>query len=128
VTATLGAAVALAIFGLGAWQVAFDEPYRARVAALDAIPPGPLLAIDAAAWRYVADRTALVTPADGPDTAACVAARYGARSVVLEAAHFSAYASLYEGGTPAWLGPPIDRGGIRIYPVRRDIGCSLTTR
>lgn len=125
VIGTLGAAAALAIFGLGAWQVAFDEPYRARAAALDAIPPGPLLAIDAAAWRYIADRTALVTPADGPDSAACVAARYGVRSVVLEAAHFSAYNALYDGATVPWLGPPTDRGGIRVYPVRADVVCRV---
>ena len=62
-----------------------------------------------------------MTPADGPDAAACVAARYGAKSVVLEATHFSAYEPLYRGDLPPWLAAPIERGSIRIYPIRGDI-------
>jgi hypothetical protein len=96
-----------------------------RVDAVDAIPPGPFLAIDGAAWRWIADRPVLVTPADGPNVAACVASRYGANSVVLEEAHFSAYDALYRGDLVPWLGPPIERGAIRIYPVRGQILCAV---
>src|SRR5207253_899339 len=44
---------------------------REREAALDAIPPGPFLAIDAAAWRWSSGRTVAVTPADGIAYAGC---------------------------------------------------------
>jgi hypothetical protein len=125
--ATIAAAIALATVGLTTWDTTFNDGYRARVAALDAIPAGPFLAIDGAAWRWIADRPVFVTPADGLDAAACVAARYGATSVVLEAAHFSAYDGLYQGDSAPWLAPPMERGGVRIYAVRGaiDIGCSF---
>jgi hypothetical protein len=121
VSGTIGAALALALVGLSTWDAAFNTGHRMRLEAVDAIPAGPLLAIDGAAWRWIADRPALVTPADGLDLAACVVARYGAKSVVLEAAHFSAYDGLYRGDSVPWLAPPIERGTIRIYPVRGDI-------
>ncbi len=125
-TATLFAAAALALFSLATWDTAFNTPYRSRLAALDAIPSGPFLAIDAAAWRWISDRAVLVTPSDGPDsTTACVASLYGAQSVVLEPAHFSKYDALYNGGSVPWLGPPIDRDGIRIYPFLRNIFCAV---
>jgi hypothetical protein len=126
VTGTLLAAAGLAVFGLSTWDAAFNPPYRARVAALDAIPPGPFLAIDAAAWRWIADRPVLVTPADGPETAACVAQFYGANSVVLEPAHFSAYAASYRDGTGPALGQAVERGGIKIYPLTRNILCAFS--
>src|SRR5438105_1874322 len=44
---------------------------RSREAALDAIPPGPFMAIDAAAWRWIAGRPVVVTPSDGIAYAAC---------------------------------------------------------
>ncbi|OLC10425.1 MAG: hypothetical protein AUH39_01930 [Chloroflexi bacterium 13_1_40CM_67_9] len=124
---TLAAAVALATVALSVWDMTFNGGYRARVAALEAIPSGPFLAIDGAAWRWIADRPVFVTPADGLDAAACVAARYAAKSVVLEATHFSAYEPLYRGDLPPWLAPPVERGGVRIYAVRGDIdiGCSF---
>jgi hypothetical protein len=125
-TAAFGAAAALAVFGLALWDGAYNDGYRTRAAAVEAIPPGPLLAIDGAAWRWIAGRTAIVTPSDGPAAAACVAERYGVRSVVLEAAHFSSYDALYRGLSVDWLGPPIDRGGIRIYPVRAPIDCAVS--
>jgi hypothetical protein len=126
-SATIGAAIALAAVGLATWDTTFNDGYRARVAALDAIPAGPFLAIDGAAWRWIGDRPVFVTPADGLDLAACVAARYGAKSVVLEAAHFSAYDGLYRGDSVPWLAPPVERGTVRIYAVRGDIdiGCSF---
>jgi hypothetical protein len=125
VSGTLVAALALAFIGLTTWDGVFNSGYRVRLEAVDAIPAGPFLAIDGAAWRWIADRPALVTPADGVELAGCVAARYGAKSVVLEAAHFSAYDGLYRGDPVPWLAPPIERGTIRIYAVRGDIGCSI---
>jgi hypothetical protein len=125
VTGTLAAACALALFGLATWGSSFNPPYKARSAALDAIPPGPFLAIDAAAWRWIADRPVLVTPADGPDMAGCVAARYGAESIVLEPAHFSAYDELYRGAGAAWLEPPVERDGIRVYAIRGQLHCAV---
>jgi hypothetical protein len=120
---TLGAVTVLAVFGLTNWDTSFNEPYRARVAALDAIPPGPFLAIDAAAWRWISDRSVLISPADGPETAACVAIRYRAQSLVLEPAHFSAYQSLYDGTGSPWFGQRAERGGIRVYSLNGNPGC-----
>lgn len=122
VTGTLMASSALAIFGLAQWDAAFNVPYRARVAALDAIPPGPFLAIDAAAWRWIADRPVFVTPADGPGAAACVAQRYSASSVVLERAHFSAYDALYrEGGL--FFREVADREGVKVFGLTARVLC-----
>lgn len=128
VTGTMFAALALALVGLSSWDAAFNTGSRTRHEVVDAIPAGPLLAIDGAAWRWIADRPAMVTPADGIDMAACVVARYGAKSVVLEAAHFSAYDGLYRGDLVPWLGPPIERGTIRIYPVRADVEVPCVVR
>lgn len=126
VNGTLAASLALALVGLVTWDGIYNVGYRARVEALDAIPAGPFLALDGAAWRWIADRPALITPADGAEVAACVAARYGAKSVVLEASHFSAYDRLYRGETlPSWLDAPVERGTIRIYAVRGDGFCLL---
>jgi hypothetical protein len=122
---TLGAATVLAVFGLTSWDASFNEGYRARVAALDMIPPGPFLAVDAAAWRWISDRIVLVAPADGPEAAACVAIRYRAQSLVLEPAHFSAYQSLYDGVASPWFGQRAERGGIRVYSIDGDPGCLL---
>ena len=120
---TVGAAAALAVFGLSSWDASFNVGYRARVAALDAIPPGPFLAIDAAAWRWISDRSVLISPADGLDAAACVAVRYRAQTLVLEPAHFSAYQSLYDGNTSSWFGHLADSGGIHIYSLSGSPGC-----
>jgi hypothetical protein len=120
---TVGAAAALAVFGLSSWDASFNVGYRARVAALDAIPPGPFLAIDAAAWRWISGRSVLLAPADGAEVAACVAIRYGAQTLVLEPAHFSAYQSLYDGNTSSWFGHLADSGGIHIYSLSGSPGC-----
>jgi hypothetical protein len=122
---TLGAVLVLAVFGLTNWDASFNEPYRARVAALDLIPPGPFLAIDAAAWRWISDRSVLISPADGPETAACVAIHYRVQSLVLEPAHFSAYQSLYDGSGSPWFGQRAERGGIRVYSLNGNPGCPL---
>jgi hypothetical protein len=120
---TLGAVLVLAVFGLTNWDASFNEPYRARVAALDLIPPGPFLAIDAAAWRWISDRSVLITPADGPERAACVAIAYRVQSLVLEPAHFSAYQSLYDGAGSPWFGLRAEREGIRVYSLNGNPGC-----
>src|SRR5207247_4466046 len=107
---TLVAVTLLALVGLMNWDTSFNVPYRARVAALDVIPPGPFLAIDAAAWRWISDRSVLISPSDGPETAACVAIHYRVQTLVLEPAHFSAYQSLYEGTGSPWFGQRAERG------------------
>src|SRR5439155_568106 len=56
VAGTLGASSILALFALALWGSTYNASYKARSAALDAIPPGPFLAIDAAALRWIADR------------------------------------------------------------------------
>ncbi|HEV8536714.1 MAG TPA: hypothetical protein VGR87_13500 [Candidatus Limnocylindria bacterium] len=123
--AALAGCLAMSIAALVQFDATYGATERARRAALDAVPAGPFLAIDASAWRWIADRPVVVTPADGLEAAACAVGSYGARAVVLEPAHFSAYDQLYQGsaGVP-WLGPPIDRGGIRIYPVRGEVVCT----
>ena len=120
---TLGAVTILAVFGLTNWDTSFNEGYRARVAALELIPPGPFLAIDAAAWRWISDRSVLIAPADGPETAACVAIAYRAKSLVLEPAHFSAYQSLYDGTGSPWFGQRAESGAIRVYSLVGNPGC-----
>jgi hypothetical protein len=126
VLASLGGSLLLATAALAQFDASFGATERARRAAVPDIPDGPFLAIDASAWRWIADRPVVVTPADGLDAAACAVARYGARSVVLEAAHFSAYDELYRGTAGVgWLGAPIDRDGIRIYPLRGQVACSV---
>ncbi|HZP97667.1 MAG TPA: hypothetical protein VFC31_15215 [Candidatus Limnocylindria bacterium] len=117
-----GAVVLVAIVSVTSvaqWDASFNGGTRARASALDAIPAGPFLAIDAAAWRWISGRRVAVTPADGLARAACVAAAIDARSIVLEAAHFSRYDALYRGGArPAWLDAPVVRGATRVYPIR----------
>ena len=111
-----GAMVLAVIMSVGAvveWGATFNPGVRVRVAALDAIPPGPFMAIDAAAWRSIAGRPVIVTPAE-PDvmrsSVVCgIAKRYGARSLVLEAAHFRGYDAIYDDvARPLWLGPADD--------------------
>jgi len=121
---TLVAVTLLGLVGLMNWDTSFNVPYRARVAALDVIPPGPFLAIDAAAWRWISDRSVLVSPADGPQTAACVAIRYQARSLVLESAHFSAYQSLYDGSGSSLFDEIAESGPIRVYSLVGDPVCT----
>ena len=82
---------------LSQWDATFNGVYRDRVASLASIPPGPFMAIDAAAWRWISGRTVLVTPSEGAAAASCVAAAYGASTIVLEPAHFAAYDALYRG-------------------------------
>ncbi|MDQ2951826.1 MAG: hypothetical protein M3R54_06145 [Chloroflexota bacterium] len=118
---TWGALLIVAVLSAGAlvqWDASFNTPARARAGALDSIPDGPFLAIDAAAWRWLSGRSVIVTPADGLPAATCVVRNYQARSIVLEEVHFSQYDFLYRGESrPDWLGAPIVRGTIKIFPV-----------
>jgi hypothetical protein len=124
VTGALALAAALSVGAVVQWGATFTGTARARVAALDAIPPGPFMTIDAAAWRSLSGRSVIVTPADGEPEFGCAAALYGARSVVLESAHFSAYDRIYrDAERPSWLGPPVVRDTIKIFPVVGDLRC-----
>jgi hypothetical protein len=126
VTGMLTLAVVLSGGALVQWDASFNDLARARAATLDAIPPGPFMAIDAAAWRAISGRSVIVTPADGLAEFGCAAAIYGARSLVLEAAHFRGYDAIYTGAErPPWLGPPVIRDTIKIFPFVSDFGCSF---
>jgi hypothetical protein len=125
-TGALALAVALSAGSIVQWDATFNTATRVRVAALDAIPPGPFMAIDAAAWRSISGRAVIVTPADGDVLFLCAAALYGARSLVLESAHFRAYDALYTGADrPSWLGTPVIQDTIKIFPFVGDFGCSI---
>lgn len=126
-----GTVVLVAVTSAGAlaqWDASFNGGAAARIAALDAIPAGSFLAIDAAAWRWISGREVLVTPADGLDMAACFVSvpEPHVTSLVLEDAHFSAYTLLYQGGPrPPWLGAPIVRGSVKIFPVIDAPPCAI---
>ena len=94
------AALVVSAFALAQWDASFNPPYRDRVAAVGSIPPGPFLAIDAAAWRWIADRPVVVTPSDGVPASICAAATYGTSYIVLEPVHFSAYSALNDAARP----------------------------
>jgi uncharacterized membrane protein YhaH (DUF805 family) len=123
-----GAMVIAVIMSVGAvveWDATFNAGARDRAAALDAIPPGPFMAIDAAAWRSIAGRPVIVTPAEEDvmrlPVACGIAKRYGARALVLEAAHFRGYDAIYDDvARPLWLGPATIRGTIKIFPIYAD--------
>jgi len=120
VTALTGIAAVAAVSGtaLAQWDATFNAAYRARAAALERIPPGPFLAVDAAAWRWISGRTVVVTPADGPAAAACYAPATGVRSIVLEPAHFRAYDALYRGdGANASETAGEGANAIRVYAL-----------
>ena len=105
---------------LSQWDASFNTGAQLRLAVVEAIPAGSFLAVDAAAWSWLTGRTVLVTPSDGIDAAACVMSFVEPHptSIVLEAAHFTSYDALYQGGPrPAWLGAPIERGAVKIFPL-----------
>jgi hypothetical protein len=124
-TGALALAVAISAGSVVQWDATFNAATRTRVAALDAIPPGPFMAIDAAAWRYLSGRQVIVTPAEF-DLGLCIGMRYGARSVVLEAAHLREWDTLYVGSMSSpLLRAPVVRDAIKIYPIVEDAGCSI---
>jgi len=114
--AGIAAAAVVSVFALAAWDAAFDPPYRARLLASRAIPPGRFMAVDAAAWRWISRRPVIVTPADlGP--CAISAASYAApKWLVIETVHFSAYGPLLAGAVlPEYLATPQVVGDISIF-------------
>jgi hypothetical protein len=123
-------ALVVSVGAMRQWDEAFNTIARTRAAALDALPAGPFMAIDAAAWRSLSGRPVIVTPAE-PDFSVLrspivceIAQRFGARALVLEAAHFAGYDSIYnDAARPAWLGPPVLRDTIKIFPIFADSGC-----
>lgn len=126
-TGVLVIAVALSAGAVVQWDAAFNGIARTRAAALDAIPPGPFMAIDAAAWRHLSGRPVIVTPAEF-DLGVCLAMRYGASSIVLEAAHLREWDPLYVSERSPLLGAPVVRGAIKIYPLVPNSGCSIGLR
>jgi hypothetical protein len=108
----VAAAAIISALALVQWDASFNPPYRDRVAAIAALPAGPFYAIDAAAWRWIADRPIILTPSGG-----FCAAPIGADTVVLEPAHFSAYSTLYDGAQPVAAVGPIPVFAVRSSPA-----------
>jgi hypothetical protein len=123
--AALAAFAVVSTFALAQWDVDFNAPYRARVAALGLLPAGPLLVTDAAAWRWISGHQAVLAPTDGPSTAACAAEIYLARTLVLEPAHFSRYDELYGAQRSDVFTWRAEHEGIRFYAVRQDQRCII---
>jgi len=121
-TALLGFG-AVSTFALGEWDVAFNTPYRARVAAAALLPEGPIVVTDAAAWRWITGRVAIVAPADGPLLAGCAAQIYLANTLILEPAHFSRYDDLYGSQRTDLFTLRSETEGIRIYSLRPENRC-----
>lgn len=112
------AAAVLSAFAVGQWDAAFNAPYRARLAAVEAIPPGRFMAVDAAAWRWLGRRPVVVTPSDPSACAFAALSFSAAKWLVLEPVHFSAYDALYRGGpAPEYLVPQAATGELRIFAI-----------
>jgi hypothetical protein len=76
------------------------------------------MAIDAAAWRWIADRPVVVTPANLDDCTIAYAADLDVTTLILERVHFTSYQSLYDGARSFdYVGPPIRAGDARLYPL-----------
>jgi len=115
----------ISVFSIAQWDVDFNTPYRARLAALPLLPKGPLIVTDAAAWRWISGRPAVLAPADGPSAAACAAEIYLSSTLVLEPAHFSRYDELYASERTDLFTRRADHEGIRVYSVREDQRCII---
>ncbi|HKY51477.1 MAG TPA: hypothetical protein VJP45_09490 [Candidatus Limnocylindria bacterium] len=124
---TTGAFALVLVLTAGAlvqWDAAFNTIARSRTAALAAIPPGPFMAIDAAAWRYLSGRPVIVTPAEF-ELGVCLAARYGASAIVLEGPHFREWDNVYVNEHSPMLGTPVVLDTIKIFPLSPNFGCSI---
>ncbi len=119
--AAAGAVVAAAIvssFALAQWDASFNGPYRERAALVNRVPAGRFMAIDAAAWRWIADRPVVVTPANLDDCAIGLAADLDVTTLVIEGVHFTGYDALYRGErTIDYIGTPTVIGEVRLYPI-----------
>ncbi len=114
--ASVVALAVVSVFALAQWDASFNSPYRERLAVVSRIPPGLFMAIDAAAWRWIADRPVTVTPVETRFGDLCVLRNAHVGSMVLEPVHFSTYDAIYR-GEPSDLvnGGPDVVGGIKIY-------------
>lgn len=122
----VAAAAIVSVFALAQWDASFNGPYRERVAVAELIPAGAFMAIDAAAWRWIADRPAVVTPSSGPDPCTLGSRDYPITSIVVERSHFSGYDPIYAGGPRNdFIGDPERVGDTLIFPVRPDAARSL---
>ncbi len=120
------AGLIVSAFALVQWDASFNGPYRERVAIVSRIPAGRFMAIDAAAWRWIADRPAVVTPASGPDPCTLGSSDLNVTSIVLERVHFSGYDSLAAGGPHNdFIGDPDRVGEVQIFPVNPTAARSL---
>ena len=112
------AAVIVSTFSVSQWDISFNTAYRERVALVERLPAGGIMAIDAAAWRWIAHRPAVVTPANLDFCAIGYAADLDVMTLVLERVHFTSYDPLYRGAvTYEYIGPPVQVGDFRLYRV-----------
>lgn len=118
----------MSVFFLGEWDVEFNSAYRARLAVVPRLPPGPVIAADAAAWRWISGREAVLAPADGLAAATCASEIYLAPTLVLEPAHFSAYDGLYASAASGDYTLVGDHAGIRLYAVSPNTRCITASR
>ncbi|MDE3102149.1 MAG: hypothetical protein KGJ98_07920 [Chloroflexota bacterium] len=118
---------AVSIVALGQWDD-FNAAYRVRAAAAAQLPPGGVVAIDAAAWAWITGREAVVAPADGEYEASCAADVYLAPTLVLEPVHFTAYDHLYGSDSSDYFTRVGGDGGIHFYAVREDKRCIMAVR
>jgi hypothetical protein len=116
------AAVIVSGFSVAQWDASFNAPYRERVAVVARLPAGSFMAIDAAAWRWIADRPVVVTPVSLDPCSFDAAATYQINSLVLERVHFTSYELVYRGAPPPDYidGDPVRIGDIQIYGVHGD--------
>ena len=119
--AAIAGIAALSIVAVAQWDESFHGLARRRAAAVSALPPGRMLAIDGAAWRWISGRPSVVSPADGLERVACELRRLDPRVLVLEPAHFSAYEDQYTTGSAR-----ADVGGVKVFDYRS--GCELARR
>lgn len=119
--AVIAGIAALSIVAVAQWDESFNGLARRRAAAVSALPPGRMLAIDGAAWRWISGRPSVVSPADGLERAACELRRLDPRVLVLEPAHFSAYDERYTTGSPR-----ADVMGVKVFDYRSE--CELARR
>jgi hypothetical protein len=108
------------------WDTAFNVPYRARAAQAALIPSGRFMAIDAAAWRWIARRPTVVTPADLGPCAIDRLSRSAVKWLVLERTHFSAYDGLYRGtAVVPYLTPAGVHGDLKVFAIDLKLAAQL---
>ena len=116
---------AFSAFFVADWDDLFNTPYRDRLAAAALLPPGALVARDAAAWRWLTGRETVVAPTDGERAASCVAEIYLAETLILEPAPSTAYGTLYGSERSEYFPLRAERGGIRLYEPNSEQRCII---